>query len=438
MSFDTTYYWQVRAVNISGQTYADSGVIWQFHTITSPPTPFVKLEPLTGSVDEPTNPTLEWSPSTDATGYYYCLDTTDNNTCDTSWTPAGTQTSIDLSGLAYATTYYWQVYADNSQGQVYADGGTWWSFTTISGLPADFNKFNPVDGAVNQSLTPHLYYWSPEPEGNGTTFSYCINTAPNCSGSWVIVNENDPIVITSSLAFDTTYYWQVKAQNNVGTTYADGSGEAGWWSFTTHLAPPTSSNQSFSVAEDHTLSTSLSASSGYQSLTFTLVGGLPAGSLHLNSDGSFTYTPAANFNGTASFQFLVSDGYNPPVGPYTATITVTPVPDAPVLNDIPDQVVNAGDLLVFLATATDADTPYGDTLTFSLAAPNPLPAGVQMGTNGIFSWAVPETFNPGVYSFTAKVTDSTGLFDTKTFDVIVSSGVPVTGGQSIFLPFIKS
>ncbi|NEU06697.1 hypothetical protein GZH53_00070, partial [Flavihumibacter sp. R14] len=55
--------------------------------------------------------------------------------------------------------------------------------------------------------------------------------------------------------------------------------------------------------------------------------------LVFNADGSFTYTPNANFNGTDSFTYKVSDG-TLESNIATVTLTVTPVNDAPVaLND---------------------------------------------------------------------------------------------------------
>jgi hypothetical protein len=37
-----------------------------------------------------------------------------------------------LSGLSFNTTYYWQVRANYVGGATsYADGNTWWSFTTV-------------------------------------------------------------------------------------------------------------------------------------------------------------------------------------------------------------------------------------------------------------------------------------------------------------------
>ena len=43
-------------------------------------------------------------------------------------------------------------------------------------------------------------------------------------------------------------------------------------------------------------------------LTAVLVSGPANGTLTLNADGSFTYTPDANFNGTDSFTYKANDG----------------------------------------------------------------------------------------------------------------------------------
>ena len=53
------------------------------------------------------------------------------------------------------------------------------------------------------------------------------------------------------------------------------------------------------------------------------------GTVTLNADGSFTYTPNANFNGTDSFTYTANDG-TADSNVATVTITVTAVNDAPV------------------------------------------------------------------------------------------------------------
>jgi hypothetical protein len=116
-------------VNASGTTLADGGAWWSFTTSGSPPGGFGKGTPANGANGVTSSPTLTWGASTGATGYEYCLDTTANAACDTSWTTAATA-SAALGGLTPATTYSWQVRAVNGSGTTLADGGAWWSFTT--------------------------------------------------------------------------------------------------------------------------------------------------------------------------------------------------------------------------------------------------------------------------------------------------------------------
>src|SRR5262249_57269717 len=73
-----------------------------------------------------------------------------------------------------------------------------------------------------------------------------------------------------------------------------------------------------------------------------LVSGPAHGSLTLNADGSFTYTPNADYNGPDSFAYRANDGAADS-NVATVSIAVVPVNDAPVAqND---------------AAATSEDTP---------------------------------------------------------------------------------
>src|SRR3989441_2367894 len=64
-------------------------------------------------------------------------------------------------------------------------------------------------------------------------------------------------------------------------------------------------------------------------LTAILVNGPAHGTLSLNNDGSFTYTPALNYNGPDSFTYKANDGQVDSPTNATVSITVTPVNDAP-------------------------------------------------------------------------------------------------------------
>ena len=64
-------------------------------------------------------------------------------------------------------------------------------------------------------------------------------------------------------------------------------------------------------------------------LTATLVTDVSDGTLVLNADGSFTYTPDADFFGVVTFTYMANDGTDPS-NVVTVTITVNDVPDEPV------------------------------------------------------------------------------------------------------------
>ncbi|SDE67791.1 tandem-95 repeat protein, partial [Ruegeria marina] len=129
------------------------------------------------------------------------------------------------------------------------------------------------------------------------------------------------------------------------------------------------------------------------------------------------YTPDADFNGTDSFTYTLSDGQG---GSTTATVTVTvtPVNDAPVAAsdyEFTDQNVP----VTFDVIANDSDVD-GDALAIS---------SVGTAFNGTVSYDGPSvTYTPnadffGVDSFTYTVSDGQGGSDTATAVVIVGQDV---------------
>jgi hypothetical protein len=126
---NTKYHWQVRAANVAGTTLANGGTWWVFTTVTVPGA-FAKSAPANNATNQSRTPTLSWAASSGATSYEYCIDTTNNSSCDGSWVSTGTARSTALSARTAATAYYWQVRARNSAGTTDATSGTWWKFTT--------------------------------------------------------------------------------------------------------------------------------------------------------------------------------------------------------------------------------------------------------------------------------------------------------------------
>ena len=221
---ETTYYWQVRGVNAAGNTEADGGAWWSF-TTHPVPGPFGKLSPADGSTSG-TDVTISWEEGSIAYDYQYCYDTNNNGACDTEWVSNGLSTSAGLSGLATGTTYYWQVREVGGGGITYADGGAWWSFTASSSPPNAFGKTSPANGSF--ALTGLTISWGAS--SNASEYQYCLDTVNNgsCDASWISTGVT-PGASLSGLGNNDAYYWQVRAANPGGTTYADGGT---WWRFT--------------------------------------------------------------------------------------------------------------------------------------------------------------------------------------------------------------
>jgi hypothetical protein len=123
---NTTYYWQVQAINPAGTTYADSMSFGQF-TVVLPPAVFNLTSPANNATNQPATVTITWAASTRAASYEYCIALT--QAACTNWKSTGTKTTVAVAGLAKAKSYFWQVRAKNTGGTTTSSGG-YRKFTT--------------------------------------------------------------------------------------------------------------------------------------------------------------------------------------------------------------------------------------------------------------------------------------------------------------------
>jgi len=121
------------------------------------PGAFNKSSPLNGIDEQSVNPNLSWGEASGAKSYSYCIDTTNDNSCDNpNWYGANTATSVNISGLNPGTTYYWQVKAYSQGGAgAEANSGVWWSFTTQSPTP----PFNLLMNSSFEEGTDSPLWW---------------------------------------------------------------------------------------------------------------------------------------------------------------------------------------------------------------------------------------------------------------------------------------
>ncbi len=169
---------------------------------------------------------------------------------------------------------------------------------------------------------------------------------------------------------------------------------------------PTAFNASVSVAEDSSTTgqaTGVDVDNPSLEWSWSLVtGSSQGGNVVLQSDGSFLYTPAANFNGTDSFQVRLNDGQG---GTSVATITVnvTPVNDQPVAMTDLFAMVQGTSLSDFAGVLVNDADPDGDPLVAMLLQ-GPAHGTLTIQSNGSFVY-VPTAGYFGPDSFLYLVSD---------------------------------
>lgn len=175
-------------------------------------------------------------------------------------------------------------------------------------------------------------------------------------------------------------------------------------------APPVAENGSVLTNEDTPVNITLNASDeDSDPLTFTIVS-LPTKGVLSGTGANRTYTPNPNANGSDSFTFKVNDG-TVDSNVATVSITITPLNDKPVANDLSVSTLEDTPVNITL----QGSDPDGNSLTYIIDS---LPGkGVLTGSGANRTY----TPNPGVTgsdSFTYKVND--GVLDSNTATVSIT------------------
>jgi len=204
---------------------------------------------------------------------------------------------------------------------------------------------------------------------DGLLGTVTIDTTGFSSGSWELVMTDTPAGKTDF------QYTGVEIENGSITIQA-----------VNHA--PTGSADSYEVDEDGTLS--VPAAQGVlgndtdpngDSLTAELVSGASHGSLVLNADGSFTYTPQAGFSGNDGFTYRAKDAALSSNNT-AVTITVNAAGAAPTFQTIADVTLLGGSPLFIPLDGFDAD---GQALSYTVASSNPslVAASVPQGNRSM-------------------------------------------------------
>ena len=155
------------------------------------------------------------------------------------------------------------------------------------------------------------------------------------------------------------------------------------------------------------------------------------GTVSINTDGTLNYSPNANFNGSDTISYTVSDG-NGGTDTGIVTVTINPVNDPPVADDETASTNEDTPLSIIDVLTGDTDVD-GDTLTVTLASASN--GTVSINTDNTLNYTPNANFN-GVDTISYTVSDGNGGTDTGTVTVTVNpvNDAPVADDEVNFTP----
>ncbi|WP_161957577.1 Ig-like domain-containing protein [Mariprofundus sp. EBB-1] len=196
-------------------------------------------------------------------------------------------------------------------------------------------------------------------------------------------------------------------------------------------ATPVASDGVASTLEDTAVTGTLTAvDPDNEALTYAIATAPAAagGTVSISKAGGFVFTPALNFNGTTTFTFTASDPHPNTSNIATVTITVQPVNDAPVANQL-----NKGATEDVAAPITLAGTDI-DTALLNYLVVTPPVHGTLSGIGQAQTYTPNANYN-GPDSFTYMVND--GMLNsavvTVSLNIAPVNDAPVANGQTLIV-----
>ncbi|WP_428305558.1 ELWxxDGT repeat protein [Lacipirellula sp.] len=263
-------------------------------------------------------------------------------------------------------------------------------------------------------------------DGSGETLTAVLVTEP--ANGTLTLNADGSFTYTPDADFFGTDTFTYKAKNGA----IEGNVATVTINVTAVSDPPVGVADNYTTNEDTPLTVPVAdgvlkndSDPDDETLTVTVNTAPAHGTLALNPDGSFVYTPAGNYNGTDTFTYRISDGTNTS-DPITVTINVTAVNDSPVgvadqytVNEETTLTVNVADGVL----KNDSD-PEGDAMTV-VVAENPSSGTLTLNANGSFTY-VPAANFQGTVTFKYRVKDATGQSEpvTVTINVVNTNDAP--------------
>jgi hypothetical protein len=350
-----------------------------------------------------------------------------------SWTSVGTLDSapgqldyalVDTAQLTNGATYTYFAVARYADG-VQSDPSNLVTIVAVNDPPTALaDGFTTAEDTALTQAAPGVLANDGDPD-SPSTLSAMLVTPP--SHGALVFNADGSFSYTPAADFNGTDTFAYKA---IATYGAGGPTiETNVTTVTLTVTPvndaPVARADSFTTAEDTPLNQPapgvLANDTDVDSaMTSVLVTGPSHGTVVLNANGSFVYTPAANYYGADAFSYRAFDGalYSAPA---VVSLSVTPVNDAPVVSDITDRTI-------------DWNTTTG-AVAFTIGDPDGLTGLVVSGVSSNLTLvpAANIVFGGTGASRTVTVTPASNQFGDATVTVTVTDPGGLTASDTFLL-----
>jgi CshA-type fibril repeat protein len=309
-------------------------------------------------------------------------------------------------------------------------GGTAASAVTVTVVPVNDPPAAVADVASTSEDTPiTIGVLGNDSDLDGDTLAVTAATATNGT---VVRNADGTVTYTPNAHFNGT--------DTISYTISDGRGGVATATVTVTVAavndPPAAVNDIASTNEDTPVTIAILANdSDVDGDPLTVSTASAAnGTVVRNPDGTVTYTPNANFNGTDTISYTISDGKG---GFSTATVTVTvaPVNDGPIATPPLNGQISTDGAAASVTTAGNFVDPDGDALTYSATG---LPPGLTIdAATGVIGGTIDRSAsqtNGGTYNVVVTATDPGGASAVSPFTWTVTNPAPTAIDDSISTP----
>ncbi len=379
LAFGTAYFWQVTAqdsyLGLPIQTATSPVAGFNLNFTNNPPGGFGVSGGAGTLVTRNTSDTLAWQTSVDPDG--------DPIVYSVAWRPASqatatifttANTSLQMTGLSFGTSYYWSVQAQDPYGAATAmAGGTQVYSPIFENMPPSAVVYASTATSYGiHAASPTIdVSWLPSPDPDGDPVSYQLDVQTS-TGSWPSLALGSATDFPLGVQFETTYYYRVEASDPYG-----GVSTGAWTSLIAHLANRapnpivyTAPNAVTTRAASYTLTWQATGDPDGDGVTYGIYLSTDPASQPLVQQGAQTsYSLALQFGTTAYWRVSATDSFGArtdgPLRSFLPTFRNSPPPAPPAMAGT--GVMTSHTLTQIQLAWSAVQDPDGDPVSYQLA-----------------------------------------------------------------------